>query len=181
MNIETLLFLSDFSTDEALVYASDYWQHRLISTLKSKRVTYALNSETCQCINEVFIMAGKKVKSEGTYAKANSNDIQWINVSLSDDDIAELEGWIASEPNFLTELCRLVDSGYAIGCKPAANGDGLMATIIGKNADNGSQSYGLSAYSDTAFNAYACLLFKFVSKLDRTFPNAVSQGRNKYR
>lgn len=126
-------------------------------------------------------MAGKKVKSEGTYAKSNSSDIQWVNVSLSDDDVAELEGWIASEPNFLTELCRLVDAGYAIGCKPAVNGDGFMATIIGKNASGGEQSFGLSAYAGNAYDAYACLLFKFVSKLDRTFPTSVSTSRNKFR
>lgn len=181
MNIETLLFLADFSTCEALVYASDFWQHGLISTLKAKKPGWSLNRDVSSIINGAFDMAGKKSKSEGNYAKSSATDIQWVNVSLTDDDIVELEGWMQSEPNFLTELCRLVDAGYAIGCKPAVNGDGYMATIIGKNASDGSQSFGLSAYAGNAFDAYGCLLFKFVSKLDRTFPTTVNTSRNRFR
>jgi hypothetical protein len=130
---------------------------------------------------EVLVMAKKPVTKGQSYAKSGATSVQWVNVTLSDMDVQTLEGWLVSEPDLLTEFVRLVTSNYAVGCKPAADGNGFMATIIGAHRDNRDVSCGVSAYADTPYDALACVMFKFVNCLGGEFTTTPQSHRARFR
>lgn len=167
--------------DCPLSWAADFWQLRLISTLKSKKVSWALNAEIYQIINEVYLMAKQPIKQDRTYAKSSAVDIQWVNITLTDEDVLSVTTWLDDEPNLLVEVVKLVDAGYAFGCKPSNDGNGFMATLIGKNPGDDKSTYGLSAYATNAYDACGCLLYKFISRLEGIFPTSSIEGKRRFR
>lgn len=170
-----------FRLEECVLWSVWFWSDGFLSTLTQKKADYRLNSQLQTYFIEVMKMAGKTVKKDQNYAKSGANSVQWVNVALSDDDVDQITQWLAQQPDFLSEYVRLVSEGYAVGVKPAREGDGYMATIISEARADGRPAMGVSAYASTPYDALGCLLYKFVSKLAGEFPSTVSQSNRKFR
>ena len=126
-------------------------------------------------------MAKKPVSKGQNYAKSGAGSVQWQNVNLSDDDAAALITWLDSEPDLLLDYVRLVSEGYAVGVKPASNGDGFMATLISGVQSESGTAYGLSAYASSPYDALGALLYKFVSLLGGEFRAVAPPSGRRFR
>lgn len=126
-------------------------------------------------------MARKTSQKEVSNGHKSFNSLDWINVNLTVEDANEIEAWLATEPDVLGELCRLVVEGGNIALKPANRGDGYMATLTYASSGGSGAGWGLSAFADTPYEAAACLLYKFVVKLDGNTTPAVSPSRPRFR
>lgn len=126
-------------------------------------------------------MAKSTRKVKDGFSRSAANEVRWVNVRPTDDMLVEFEAWVSSDPDVLSEILRLVSSGFAFGCKPTPNGDGFMATLISPAGYEGGGNCGLSAYADTPYDAVAGLLYKFVGILGSTFPAATDANRPRLR
>lgn len=173
--------LLEFCLDEKLVWSIWYWNGRLLSTLKNKRFNWRLNLDIADIINEVEKMAKINVKNDQLGARKYESHLQWVNVSISDEDVQAIERWLSDEPNLLLEFVRLSLDGYACGVKPAPDGKGYMATITHNSQDSGTPGVGLSAFANDPYDAIGCLLYKFVVKCERALVPSSEQGVRKFR
>lgn len=126
-------------------------------------------------------MARKTPQKDTANGHKSFNSLDWINVSLTLEDANEIEAWLATEPDVLGELCRLVVEGGNIALKPANRGDGFMATLTYAADSRGDVGWGLSAFADTPYEAAACLLYKFVVKLDGNTRPAAPSTKPRFR
>jgi len=178
---EALMLLRHHSYDERLYWCSSYYVEGFKATFTDKKATWRISGYLANYLDEVFEMAQMKKKVGVSDVRSNGESFQWVNVNLTNADVMEIEQWISSEPDILGEVCRVVLSGYHVAVKPATNGDGFMASISGAVASGSKGSAGVSAFSDTPYEAIACVLFKFVSKLDCTLSPTPTEGRAKFR
>lgn len=173
--------LRQLGLSEDIVWSCWFFSYGFSSTLHELKSGYRLNRLLAAYVKDVSTMAKKPVTSRDSYAKSSSASVQWVNVNLSNQDIDAIAAWLSEEPDLLTEYFRLVTSGFALGIKPARDGDGFMATIISDTPASGGQSYGLSAYAPSPYDALGVLLYKFVTLLGGEFAEGSVSRRSGYR
>lgn len=175
----TILFnLRGLHQDEALRYASWFYEQRFWSILGQRNRGWALFYEFQTFFNEVIEMAKGSKSSNDRSTHTNFGSVTWINVALSDENLQELETWLHSDPDILTEVIGIIASGFSLAVKPASEGNGYMATIIGPSRENPALACGVSGYGSTPFDALAAVLYKFIVRLDAGFtPGSASTTR----
>jgi hypothetical protein len=171
----------EFALEESVLWSCYFWVDGFHSTLRQKRQDFALNRLLSAYINEVNLMATKKILKGQSYASSGSNSVQWVNVNLQEQDVDAIAQWLADEPNLLVEYVRLVGEGYAVGVKPARNDDGIMATIISPSDTKSGVSMGVSAYAPNAYDALGVLLYKFVTLMGGAFGSPSGDAKPRFR
>lgn len=170
-----------FWASDELLWSIWHWSAGFSSELRYRKSGYRLNALLQTYFDEVMVMAKKQSTKGQNYAKSGAGSVQWQNVNLSDDDANAIATWLDSDPDLLFEYVRLVSEGYAVGCKPASNGDGFMATIISPVHSETGIAYGLSSYASSPFDALGALLYKFVTLLGGEFSPTTVQSSRRFR
>lgn len=181
MDFSAVMRLRSLGYDSAIDNACVFFKQGFIATASDPKCGYRFNGYLRTYLKEIEGVARKSGKLESGNASGYEKPLTWVNVSLNNDDTAQIEAWLLGEPDILSDVCHLILSGFAIGCKPAANGDGYMATLTGGSGTESNGLYGLSAYADTPYNAFAALLYKFVSKLDGRLTAAAASSSSRFR
>lgn len=113
--------------------------------------------------------------------KATTTPPKWINISLTDDDIATIGERALSAQKAAAELLALCLDGYSVGCKPAPDGQGWMCYIMGQASDDENVTVGISGYSDAPFDAINSALYKFHTKLGGSFTTPADRIKPQFR
>lgn len=181
MQFSSVMLFRGLGYDVALEASASYFRQGFIATAKDKSCGYRFNNYLRTYINEVYLVSRKQNPNVPRDSGKFDGKLAWINVSLTVDDVSEIEAWLLTEPDILTEICQLVLSGFSISCKPSHDGNSYMATLTGSADTTDGHLSGLSAYAATPYEALACLLFKFVSKLDGRLHGSTSAGASRFR
>lgn len=93
---------------------------------------------------------------------ANGDDWQgFVNIRLDaahKKAIKTLRESMADEL-FFAEMVELVDDGYQVSLSPDKENDAIIATLTGKECENGNRGYSMSQRHDDPYVALAALLF----------------------
>lgn len=117
-------------------------------------------------IKDVYIVA-KNAKSKRGNSSGFTSDIRWINVPITDDDSAQVIGWLDTQyGDIIGYTCGIAERGFCISLKPGRNDD-YMCTIYGVvGDDNSRETIGVSAYATDAGDALGVCVYKFVVLLN---------------
>lgn len=121
------------------------------------------------------VMNGRKSKGTGKsnpQSVRKSSSIQWINVTLSDEDYNELERSEATLEYLAACLLGLVGEGLCISVKPNVERNNISVTIYRPADDNGGGGVGLSAFATDVRDAALVALYKFDTKCGGEFPHS---------
>lgn len=129
-------------------------------------------------IEGTHFMAGKRKNGQ---ANANFNPVTWVNYSLTDENVDEIEGWECTDGELLAALVNMVDTGHSITIKQAGDGDGFMAAATGISNECQNKGLGLSAYAPDARSAAKVLVYKHVGVFDRLWPRREASQKPLYR
>jgi hypothetical protein len=97
--------------------------------------------------------------------------INWLNLSLGDDDIAALEQSTATYEVVAASLLSLADDGFDFSIKPVDGGKSIMAAVYGFPPDNTIRKMGVSAFAENSRDASLACLYKFENLLGGAFPS----------
>jgi len=181
MTFTQLMAARSLSGDEAIQWCSWEWCQGFKLTAHDSKATYRIGYDISHIFNEVLTMAKKATKNAESNRPQFFQSVEWVNVHLTIEDALEIDVWLASEPDVLGELCRLVVEGNGVAIKPAARGGGYMATLTSASDSDGRAGRGLSAFADTPYEAAACLLYKLIVKLDGTLESAAPSAKSRFR
>jgi hypothetical protein len=163
---------------ETIVYAYYITQDNPEVFSDRKIAKHGRNALSQALIEGSHFMA--KARKNGN-TSANFSPVNWVNHSLTDEDILQIDGWQPDDGEIFAGLLGLVDTGHSLTVKAAADGSGFMAAATGNSNDCENHGLGLSAYADNARDAAKVLLYKHHGVFDKIWPKADTVGKRRYR
>lgn len=118
-------------------------------------------------INEDEMPRAKTNKNPktGQSVKRGAGKTAWVNVKLDDTDVLEIERMLNARLEVFNDFAAIQVAGGDIGVKWVDDGQSVMAYCIVDDVEVDNQRCGLSAYATDAFEAIACLCYKYYHKL----------------
>lgn len=114
------------------------------------------------------------------------NELKWINIPLTDEDIDELSGSQSTVEFLAASLCSLATDGYGFSIKPVDSGKSLCCTINRPDLFGDGIAYGMSSFAGELRDVLLVALYKFDVKLEGDFANCTpfletSKPRQRFR
>lgn len=100
-------------------------------------------------------------KGTKTNGNANAGTISWINITFTDENIADIEASEVNEVEVFRGLMAVAESGHSFSLKYDKNRDSYSATIYGTATDNALRTVGLSAFATEPLFALFVLCYKY--------------------
>lgn len=107
------------------------------------------------------------VKKSGTNGRSNAGTVtqgkttSWVNVTLTEEHVADLEGNPWSGDEIIDGICSLVALGASITVKPNGGSSGFACfCVIPGGTDDGS-NVGLTGYGNSPDDATRSFLYKY--------------------
>lgn len=114
------------------------------------------------------------------------NELKWINIPLSDEDVDVLSRSESSVEFLAASLCALAVDGYGFSVKPVDSGKSLCCTINRPDLFGDGVAYGMSSFAGELRDVLLVALYKFDVKLEGDFSNCTpfletSKPRQRFR
>jgi hypothetical protein len=117
---------------------------------------------------EIQIVA-KKSGTNNTKSGSTGN-ISWINVVLTEDDIAELSDATPEPTNVMLGILAIANKGYSVSLKHNPDKVQFSASLFGIHPIDGVGLVGLSAFADDPLDALFVLCYKYHVRLGGEIP-----------
>lgn len=99
------------------------------------------------------------------------NDIKWLNIKLTDEDVNELTASDATFEFLVASVVGLCTDGLALSIKTVDEGKSYCVTLIGSNLGSSGAAYGLSSFAGELRDALLVSLYKFDTYLEGDISN----------
>lgn len=130
-------------------------------------------------LNEGYL--NKMKKGKANERGKQFTPVVWVNRTLTDEDIVQIEGWDIDDTGLLAALINAVDTGHSLTVRQNADDDGFMASLVGNHNDCPNSGLGLSAYAADARSALKVLVYKHHGIFDGIWERPSSTEKRKYR
>ncbi len=127
-----------------------------------------------------IIMAKKGTTSHGKARNADGQALYWVNVSLSDADILELEQCLLAPAELVGQLAILLGAGYNITLKHSSEHDVFTGFLFGPPSHAANANKALTARAAELSDCLNALLFKHYTVLGAVWPDKLQREKSRF-